>query len=82
MSYPQGSLSLLTPQIAKDAEENDDEESDDVEDNDDEARVKEFRLKQLWKSPNGMIRNELNGTVYRDHKSQTGVKKYFIPRER
>lgn len=27
----------------------------------DEARVKEFQLKQMWKSPNGTIRNILNG---------------------
>ena len=27
----------------------------------DEARVKEFSLKQMWKSPNGTIRNILNG---------------------
>ncbi|KAF2325700.1 hypothetical protein GH714_033343 [Hevea brasiliensis] len=27
----------------------------------DEARVKEFNLKQMWKSPNGTIRNILNG---------------------
>ena len=32
----------------------------------DEARVKEFNLKQMWKSPNGTIRNELNGTVFRE----------------
>ena len=32
----------------------------------DEARVKEFSLKQMWKSPNGTIRNELNGTVFRE----------------
>ena len=31
----------------------------------DEARVKEFGLKKMWKSPNGTIRNELNGTVFR-----------------
>jgi isocitrate dehydrogenase len=31
----------------------------------DEARVKEFNLKQMWKSPNGTIRNELKGTVFR-----------------
>ena len=28
----------------------------------DEARVKEFNLKKMWKSPNGTIRNILNGT--------------------
>jgi isocitrate dehydrogenase len=27
----------------------------------DEARVKEFNLKKMWKSPNGTIRNILNG---------------------
>jgi isocitrate dehydrogenase len=32
----------------------------------DEARVKEFNLKEMWKSPNGTIRNELNGTVFRE----------------
>ena len=31
----------------------------------DEARVKEFNLKKMWKSPNGTIRNYLNGTVFR-----------------
>ncbi len=29
----------------------------------DEARVKEFGLKQMWKSPNGTIRNILNGAA-------------------
>ncbi|RUS28637.1 hypothetical protein BC938DRAFT_481646 [Jimgerdemannia flammicorona] len=32
----------------------------------DEARVEEFKLKQMWKSPNGTIRNILNGTVFRE----------------
>lgn len=32
----------------------------------DEERVKEFKLKQMWKSPNGTIRNELKGTVFRE----------------
>jgi len=32
----------------------------------DEARVKEFKLKQMWKSPNGTIRNILKGTVFRE----------------
>jgi isocitrate dehydrogenase len=32
----------------------------------DEDRVKEFNLKQMWKSPNGTIRNILNGTVFRE----------------
>jgi isocitrate dehydrogenase len=31
----------------------------------DEARVKEFHLKKMWKSPNGTIRNILDGTVFR-----------------
>jgi isocitrate dehydrogenase len=31
----------------------------------DEARVKEFGLKQMWRSPNGTIRNILGGTVFR-----------------
>src|SRR6201995_1973963 len=31
-----------------------------------EARVKEFGLKQMWKSPNGTIRNILGGVVFRD----------------
>ncbi|BBN08141.1 isocitrate dehydrogenase [Marchantia polymorpha subsp. ruderalis] len=32
----------------------------------DEGRVKEFGLKAMWKSPNGTIRNILNGTVFRE----------------
>jgi isocitrate dehydrogenase len=32
----------------------------------DEARVKEFKLKKMWKSPNGTIRNILDGTVFRE----------------
>jgi isocitrate dehydrogenase len=32
----------------------------------DEARVQEFNLKQMWKSPNGTIRNILDGTVFRE----------------
>ena len=31
----------------------------------DEARVEEFNLKQMWKSPNGTIRNILGGVVFR-----------------
>jgi isocitrate dehydrogenase len=31
----------------------------------DEARVKEFNLKQMWKSPNGTIRNILGGVIFR-----------------
>lgn len=32
----------------------------------DENRVTEFNLKQMWKSPNGTIRNILGGTVFRE----------------
>lgn len=32
----------------------------------DEARVTEFKLKEMWKSPNGTIRNILGGTVFRE----------------
>src|SRR5271170_8212503 len=32
----------------------------------DEARVEEFRLKQMWKSPNGTIRNILGGVIFRE----------------
>jgi isocitrate dehydrogenase len=32
----------------------------------DEARVEEFNLKQMWKSPNGTIRNILGGVVFRE----------------
>src|SRR5450631_1814060 len=32
----------------------------------DEARVAEFNLKQMWKSPNGTIRNIVGGTIFRE----------------
>lgn len=32
----------------------------------DEARVEEFGLKQMWRSPNGTIRNIIGGTVFRE----------------
>ncbi|RKP04845.1 isocitrate dehydrogenase [NADP] [Thamnocephalis sphaerospora] len=32
----------------------------------DEARVKEFNLKEMYRSPNGTIRNMLGGTVFRE----------------
>jgi isocitrate dehydrogenase len=32
----------------------------------DEARVKEFKLQQMWKSPNGTIRNILGGVIFRE----------------
>ena len=42
----------------------------------DEARVKEFGLKKMWKSPNGTIRNILNGTVFREPILCSNVPKY------
>lgn len=32
----------------------------------DEGRVKEFSLKEMWKSPNGTIRNILDGVIFRE----------------
>ena len=32
----------------------------------DEARVKEFNLKEMWRSPNGTIRNIMGGTIFRE----------------
>lgn len=32
----------------------------------DEARVEEFGLKKMWRSPNGTIRNILDGTIFRE----------------
>ncbi len=32
----------------------------------DEARVEEFKLKEMWKSPNGTIRNILDGVIFRE----------------
>ncbi len=32
----------------------------------DEGRVREFNLKQMWRSPNGTIRNILDGTIFRE----------------
>ncbi|CCG83850.1 protein of unknown function [Taphrina deformans PYCC 5710] len=32
----------------------------------DEARVEEFKLKEMWRSPNGTIRNIIGGTVFRE----------------
>jgi isocitrate dehydrogenase len=32
----------------------------------DEARVTEFKLKEMWKSPNGTIRNILGGVIFRE----------------
>lgn len=42
----------------------------------DEARVAEFGLKKMWKSPNGTIRNILNGTVFREPIICKNVPKY------
>ncbi|THH27099.1 hypothetical protein EUX98_g7087 [Antrodiella citrinella] len=41
----------------------------------DEARVEEFKLKQMWKSPNGTIRNILGGTVFREPIILKGIPK-------
>jgi len=32
----------------------------------DEARVEEFGLRQMWKSPNGTVRNILGGVIFRE----------------
>ena len=32
----------------------------------DEARVEEFGLKQMWRSPNGTLRNIIGGTIFRE----------------
>src|SRR5499426_199754 len=32
----------------------------------DAGRMKEFKLKEMWKSPNGTIRNILGGTIFRE----------------
>lgn len=42
----------------------------------DEARVKEFGLKQMWRSPNGTIRNILGGTIFREPITISNVPKY------
>lgn len=42
----------------------------------DEKRVEEFGLKKMWKSPNGTIRNILNGTVFREPITISNVPKY------
>ncbi len=42
----------------------------------DEGRVKEFNLKKMWKSPNGTIRNILDGTVFREPIVCKNVPKY------
>lgn len=42
----------------------------------DEARVEEFGLKQMWRSPNGTIRNILGGTVFREPIICSNVPRY------
>jgi isocitrate dehydrogenase len=42
----------------------------------DEARLKEFSLKQMWKSPNGTIRNILDGTIFREPIICSNVPRY------
>ncbi len=42
----------------------------------DAARVKEFNLKKMWKSPNGTIRNILDGTVFREPIICSNVPRY------
>ena len=42
----------------------------------DEARVEEFKLKEMWKSPNGTIRNIVGGTVFREPIIMNNVPRY------
>ena len=42
----------------------------------DEARVEEFGLKQMWKSPNGTIRNIVGGTVFREPIICSNISRY------
>ena len=42
----------------------------------DEQRVEEFGLKKMWKSPNGTIRNILDGTVFREPILARNVPRY------
>lgn len=42
----------------------------------DEARVEEFKLKEMWKSPNGTIRNIVGGTVFREPIIMSNVPRY------
>jgi len=42
----------------------------------DEARVKEFSLSEMWKSPNGTIRNIVGGTVFREPIIMRNVPRY------
>src|SRR5690554_5058923 len=42
----------------------------------DETRVEEFGLKEMWKSPNGTIRNIVGGTVFREPIIMSNVPRY------
>ena len=42
----------------------------------DEARVEEFDLKQMWRSPNGTIRNIVGGTIFREPIIMKNVPRY------
>jgi isocitrate dehydrogenase len=42
----------------------------------DEARVEEFDLKEMWRSPNGTIRNILGGTVFREPILMSNIPQY------
>lgn len=42
----------------------------------DEARVQEFNLSEMWKSPNGTIRNIVGGTVFREPIIMSNVPRY------
>jgi isocitrate dehydrogenase len=42
----------------------------------DEARVKEFGLKTMWKSPNGTLRNIIDGTVFREPIVMRNIPRY------
>ncbi len=42
----------------------------------DEERVKEFKLTEMWKSPNGTIRNIVGGTVFREPIIMRNVPRY------
>jgi len=45
----------------------------------DEARVEEFKLKKMWLSPNGTIRNILNGTVFREPIIMSNIDRLVTP---
>jgi isocitrate dehydrogenase len=42
----------------------------------DKARVDEYNLKQMWRSPNGTIRNILGGTIFREAITISNVPRY------